>query len=69
MPKKKPSPADPGPMLKVGTKVEVLRPNMWAELQGSVEAFGGAIHLVRVSYPDKPGTFLVAARYSELREI
>jgi hypothetical protein len=56
-------------MLKVGTKVEVLRPNMWAELQGSVEAFGGAIHLVRVSYPDKPGTFLVAARYSELREI
>ena len=69
MPKKKPIPADLGPMLKVGTKVEVLRPNMWAELKGVVETFGGGLHIVRVKYQSKPQTFLVAAPYSELREI
>jgi len=56
-------------MLKVGTKVEVLRPNMWAELKGVVETFGGGLHIVRVKYQSKPQTFLVAAPYSELREI
>lgn len=67
--KNKPLPASATESLPLGTRVVVLRPNQWAGLEGVVETFGNGIHLVRVSYPKKPETFLVVASFEELRPL
>lgn len=67
MPKKKPLPPSTSEMLPVGTLVKITRPNMWAYLVGNVETFGNGAHLVRVKYPEKEETFLIAAQFSELQ--
>lgn len=72
MKKKKPLPPSVGEMLPVGTKVKLLRPNSWPGLIGIVEkpfekGILIGVHAVRVSYPKKPETFLVAARFEEMK--
>lgn len=55
--------------IPIKSKVLILRPNQWANLAGEVEHFENGIHLIRTSYPGKPGTFLVSARLEELKAL
>ena len=76
MPKKKPSPADPGPMLKVGTKCILVRPNFWAGKECVVEGNGSeaqhhprvvGLHIVKVK--GLLASFPAFARFEELQPL
>lgn len=67
--KPKPAPEPSGPMLPVGTKVMVLRPNLWAGASGEVVKHKGDKHWVKVPALNGNGYFHGVATLSELKEI
>lgn len=72
MSKPKPTPAYNGPMLPIGTKVMVLRPNLWAGHSGEVVRYFNdrpLEHCVRIQAKDGDGYFHCAATIDELKEI
>lgn len=64
--KPKPAPVPVGPMLPIGTKVAVLRPNLWAGRTGKVVDHKEPFHLLDVG---QSATFHALATIEELKEI
>lgn len=69
MSKPKPAPEPSGPMLPIGTKVMVLRPNLWAGATGEVKDHEGSKHLVKLPAKNYDGYYHCMALLSELKEI
>lgn len=69
MSKPKPVPAYSGPMLPIGTKVEVLRPNIWANSKGEVIGIEGANHRCQIKKDWSSQPFSILATMEQLKEL
>jgi len=55
----------PGPLLKVGTRVKILQPNLWRGMDGIVEGHTDEFQIVRVTRFDG-SSFQVGAKAGEM---
>jgi hypothetical protein len=59
---------DPGPLLKVGTRVKINPPNLWRGMDGVIEGHTDEFQVVRVTRFDG-SSFQVGARRAEMEVV